>query len=117
MSEETQSESLATENKGRNKGWDNLRPWQPGQSGNPGGRPKKKLIDEALAELLEAQDSAEAGELAKVLLAKAKDGDVRAAQLIAERTQGKPNQKVELTGKDGGAIDTTLRVEFVDGKS
>jgi hypothetical protein len=28
------------ESTGQNKGLANLRPWQPGQSGNPGGRPK-----------------------------------------------------------------------------
>ena len=26
----------------RNRGYDNLIPWQPGQSGNPAGRPKKE---------------------------------------------------------------------------
>lgn len=30
----------AAHSNGQNKGWANLIPWKPGQSGNPGGRPK-----------------------------------------------------------------------------
>lgn len=111
------SDSNAANSNDNSRPWLKDHQWQPGQSGNPSGRPKKKLIDEALTELLEAENSKEAIVLAAKLLELAQAGDVRASQLIAERTQGKPNQKVELTGKDGGAIDTTLRVEFVDGKS
>lgn len=40
--------------------------------------------------------------------------DHKAAQLVAERTQGKPSQRVEHTGEDGGPIKTRLIVEFVD---
>jgi hypothetical protein len=78
------------------RGIENLKPWKPGQSGNPGGRPKKTLVDEALATLLDADESAKATQIAEMLIQKAINGDVRAAQLIMERTEGKPLQKVAL---------------------
>jgi hypothetical protein len=87
--------------------------WKPGQSGNPGGRPKKRLVDECLEELLEAADSKEAKALAIKLLAKALTGDTKAAQLVAERTQGKPSQKVEVSGPDGGPMQGEFTIKFV----
>ena len=45
----------------------NLKPWPKGISGNPGGRPKKKLIDQALEELLLSKDSELALAIAKKL--------------------------------------------------
>lgn len=86
--------------------------WKPGQSGNPSGRPKKKLLDWAIQEELEALDSAEAVKIAKALIQLASK-DVQAAKLIAERTEGKPIQKVEHSGPDGGAMQGVIRVEFV----
>ncbi len=91
----------------------NLKRFQPGESGNPSGRPKKKLVDHALETLLEETDSQKAIEIAKVLIQKALDGDTKAAQLVAERTEGKPNQKVEVSGPDGGPINNRITVEFV----
>jgi hypothetical protein len=84
---------------------ENLKPWKPGQSGNPGGRPKGKLIDEALEELLLGNDSELALAIAKKLLARAKAGEVKAIQLVAERVQGKPKRQIELSGPDGGPLD------------
>jgi HPt (histidine-containing phosphotransfer) domain-containing protein len=84
---------------------ENLKPWKPGQSGNPGGRPKGRLIDEALEELLLGNDSELALAIAKKLLARAKAGEVKAIQLVAERVQGKPKRQIELSGPDGGPLD------------
>jgi hypothetical protein len=81
------------------------RPFPKGTSGNPGGRPKKRLIDEVLEELLLTDDSAVAQTVAAALLKKAKRGDVKAIQLLAERVQGKPRQAVQLTGAYGGPIE------------
>jgi hypothetical protein len=83
----------------------NLKPWKPGQSGNPGGRPKRRLIDEALEELLLSNDSELALAIAKKLLARAKTGEIKAIQLVAERVQGRPKRHLELSGPDGGPLD------------
>jgi HPt (histidine-containing phosphotransfer) domain-containing protein len=82
----------------------NLKPWPKGVSGNPGGRPKKKLIDQALEELLLSNDSELAVTIAKKLLVRAKSGEVKAIQLVAERVQGKPRAKMEVSGPDGGEL-------------
>lgn len=76
----------------------------PGQSGNPSGRPKKRLIDEVLKELLLTEDSKVAEAIAQVLLGKAKRGDLRAIQLVVERVQGRPKHSMELSGIDGGPM-------------
>jgi Family of unknown function (DUF5681) len=85
--------------------FENLRPWKPGQSGNPGGRPKRRLIDEALEELLLGNDSELSLAIAKKLLARAKRGEVKAIQLVAERVQGKPKRNLEISGPGGGPLD------------
>ena len=86
-------------------GTENLRPWRPGQSGNPGGRPKKRVLDEILTELLEKDGAKEASAIALSVLRKAKDGDLRACQFIAERTQGRPPQALQISGEDGGPLE------------
>ena len=68
---------------------ENLKPWGKGVSGNPGGRPKKLKLDEILVELLEKDEGADALAIGEALVKKAKRGDLKACQLIAERTQGK----------------------------
>ena len=79
----------------------NLKPWPKGVSGNPGGRPRKKLIDSALEELLLGNDSEIAIAIAQKLLTRARRGEVRAIQLVAERVEGKPRRQIEFSGLDG----------------
>lgn len=97
---------------GSSREW--LKPYQfqPGQSGNPSGRSKKKLIDWALEEELAALDSEQARKIAKAMIAKAVE-DVAAARLVTERTEGKPIQKLEHSGPDGSPVQGLIRVEFV----
>jgi hypothetical protein len=76
--------------------------FKPGQSGNPGGRPKRKKITDALIDALEVviksgnKTAAEA--IALAMVRKAIKGDVKAATFIGDRTEGKPMQAVKIEG-------------------
>lgn len=72
--------------------------FQPGQSGNPGGRPKEDAEVKSLART--------AGPEAIDKLLELMRGDDRrtalaAAQALLDRGFGKPGQSVELSGPDG----------------
>lgn len=72
------------------------RPFQPGQSGNPAGRPKTKPFKDALKKAIDlAGDDGVALKLvATALLVKAQDGDVQAIKEIADRLDGKVSQPI-----------------------
>lgn len=78
------------------------RRFEPGQSGNPGGRPKRKPITDLLAAELEkvAGKSTQGQKLVKRLLSIATQGkrsdSVAALRLIMAYTDGLPVQAVEL---------------------
>ena len=81
--------------------------FRPGQSGNPGGRPKKKPITELYQEML--NDGAAIGEIRKAILKSIKDGRmafVLQLREMADRTEGKVTQRTELSGPDGRPIET-----------
>src|SRR5574343_1223339 len=81
-------------------------PWQPGQSGNPAGRPKENAIAKHLARAHT--------EKAVKVLAEILDGDdlrakVAAAQALLDRGWGKPAQQQILSGdEDGGPMQMTV---------
>ena len=72
------------------------RPFQPGQTGNAGGRPKK---DRQLTKALESRlDGEEAGKrrydlVAEKVVALAIAGDMAATKFLADRTEGLPIQR------------------------
>lgn len=74
--------------------------FQPGQSGNPAGRPKSALVSAALrAQLQEpAPDAAItlAEKVAATLLQQCLKGNVKAIKEVMDRTEGKARQPVEL---------------------
>ena len=77
----------------------NLTPFKPGQSGNPNGRPRKiPALDKLLADVLgeEKDGVTEAQMILEALKAKAKKGDVRAAEVILERAYGKAKQEIAI---------------------
>lgn len=69
-----------------------LKPFRPGQSGNPGGRRLKPMLSRLLEEELIANDSTSAKIIADKLISMAKHGSLAAIKLIAERTEGRPQR-------------------------
>lgn len=81
--------------------------FKPGQSGNPNGRPKKlPRLDDLLSDIMgEEKDGITAAEaILKRLRQMATQGNIKAAEMLLDRSYGKARQPVELPGKDGGAI-------------
>ena len=82
--------------------------WKKGQSGNPGGRPKSRLVSEALRTQLAALKPGDlkgrtyAELIASNLIEIASESDgseaVHAAGLIADRIEGRVKQQVEIAG-------------------
>ncbi len=83
--------------------------FQPGQSGNPGGRPKiKQWRDALIAEVLKPDE--ETGKpnievMAAACVKAAKSGDASAYKEIGDRLDGKvPQQNILMGDEDGGAV-------------
>ena len=90
--------------------------FSPGQSGNPLGRPKWKLLSDTyrakLAELVPGdklgRNYAEA--ITDAAFAAALKGNIGAFQEIADRTEGKPAQAIALSG------EVTMTIEDIDAR-
>ena len=77
------------------------RPFPPGVSGNPSGRPKRKPIFDAIADELGAKETRD---IVKALIAAASRRsrpDTRAAEFLRDSYEGKPSQSIEHSGEIG----------------
>jgi len=111
--------------KGRAKANSKLRPWQPGESGNPGGKTSEQRKAEIrageiaakmrLAMLEEMQAALESRDEAtrRAALEFLNTETLRLFRDSEDRAYGTPKQAVELTGEDGGAVQLVTRVEIV----
>ena len=70
------------------------RPFKPGQSGNPGGRPKSRALTDALEQTIDKH------ELGEKLWALALKGDMQAIKYIYDRIEGTPTQLHEFSIED-----------------
>jgi hypothetical protein len=75
--------------------------FEKGMSGNPNGRPRLTRLSESLREQLaeispDADEQTIAETIAKTLIKLALSGDVQAIREIADRTEGKPKQAIDL---------------------
>jgi hypothetical protein len=87
-----------------------VKPWQPGQSGNPAGRAKDRAAEIA-RQVLENNGE----EIYRALAAKLLQGDAYAFSVLSDRGYGKLKQGIIHTGdEDGGPINTSIAVRFVD---
>lgn len=78
--------------------------FQPGQTGNPNGRPKKlpdldKLLAEVLGPNKDGRDGMEV--IIEAILKKAAKGDVKAAELLLNRGYGKAKQFISMNHEGG----------------
>ena len=77
--------------------------WKPGQSGNPGGRPRTRPMTNALKALLDKDDQKLLKGLVTVAAQKAIKGDFRFWKEIMDRSDGKVMELLDVTS-DGGGI-------------
>lgn len=80
--------------------------FKPGESGNSGGRPRTAPFSQACREWLtspsaEDPQRSNAQILAATLGQKALDGDIRAAQELGDRAEGRPRQAIDI---ENGAL-------------
>ena len=93
------------------------RPFQPGQSGNPSGRPKS---NPEVKEILKAATVRAAHKLVGLLESKSDKIAFQAAQEILNRTEGKPRESVQMNVSGGLDIRTQIRsvlLERLSGQS
>ena len=91
-----------TNSDGRARRQANLKPFPPGVSGNPKGRPKSITLSEAYRHQLaqtvpgdpEARTFAEV--IARLMCVRATQGDVAAAREVADRVEGRPRQALDV---------------------
>jgi hypothetical protein len=75
--------------------------WVPGQSGNPGGRPRKTPEQREIEELARSKSRAAVLRLAAIIR-DGKDSDaIRACEAILARAWGRPEQRQESEVKGG----------------
>ena len=95
------------------KGRGNLRPFQKGQSGNPGGRPKGTSISSVLRSRLTDDDKLA---IADALIAGARKGEVDTIRELLDRTEGKAigrdehGQPGDFTGLEDRPTEELLRL-------
>ena len=102
---------MSTDQQGKNKDGrdaqgrftkDTPNTFKPGQSGNPAGRPKSITLSEALRLELakvfpgDTQERTFAEVIAQQLVRSAATGNILAAKEIADRTEGRPKQAVDI---------------------
>ena len=77
----------------------NLILWKPGQSGNPGGRPKGSGVTDRLRTILSQGDNGKdvAEALVQAALKAAKNGDFRFWKEIVDRVDGPVKQQIEAS--------------------
>jgi hypothetical protein len=89
------------------------KPFQKGQSGNAGGRPKKTQEEMDLIAACREKTPAALATILDIMDNGQERSRLAAAQVVIERGWGKAVQPVESSGPNGGPIETVQRIELV----
>lgn len=80
--------------------------FKPGQSGNPGGKPKNDLAKEIAQAIFENDADAIYKAFRKALL----KGSAYTFKELADRAYGKVKERIEHTGADGAPLSVTVKL-------
>ena len=86
----------------------NLKPFKPGESGNPAGRAKGTSLSDKLRDIIEKNEGEVADALVRAAVKAALKGDFRFWQEIINRVEGKVADRV--AGPDGNDLTITQRI-------
>jgi hypothetical protein len=78
------------------------------------GRLFKSAVAAALQEKSRVDQKDALQSIANKLIELASSGDLQAIKEIADRLDGKPKQQTELSGPDGGPVETVSRFKLAD---
>jgi hypothetical protein len=84
--------------------------WRPGQSGNPGGRPK---VSAEVRDLARNHGPEAIERLVALMHSKNESVAVRAAEALLDRGYGRPMQGMEVSGPPERPVPRVIQVEFV----
>ena len=101
----TSKKVTATQRKsteGRRRSLANLKPWPKGVSGNPSGKKPARTLSEAYRAVLSQPlpndpSKTYADKIAEVIAKEAITGNIIAAKEIADRTEGRPRQAIDIS--------------------
>lgn len=90
------------------------RPFQPGRTGNPGGRPKKTEEERTLEQMCRDKTPDALGVLIQIMEAGEQERNrMTAAMAIIERGYGKAVQPTTIGNPDGSKMDMHMTVTLV----
>ena len=88
--------------------------FKPGRSDNPNGRPKGgSSLSPLLKDSLDAGHATKRGlsngeVIAEALVSKAARENIESTKVVLDRIEGKPRQRIDVGGPDGGAIPISI---------
>lgn len=81
--------------------------WQPGESGNPAGGPRKEVSLTARAREILEQDPERLEKMAETWLKQVEEGKTEARRDLQDRTEGTSPKVIEVSGPGGAPIKVT----------